>query len=144
MGSAMGTPAAVVGANLVVAFLEVKMFSVLPELYLKDFDDFLVRSFFRFLDDLIHEWLQPFDIQGIYQLMNSLDTDVKFTMDDPSTATNFLDLTITVVNEELVFDIYHKPTNAFYYLKYKLETNHQNLHFLNFLRQHQKQKKVKM
>ena len=76
IGTAMGTPAAVVGSNLVVGFLEVKMFRLLPQIYPRDFVDFIIRSFFRFLDDLIHEWLKEFDIQPLYLLLNSLDPDI--------------------------------------------------------------------
>ena len=118
MGTAMGTPAAVVGANLVVAFLEIKMFRLLPQLYPRDFVDFLVRSFFRFLDDLFHEWLPNFDIQPLYELLNSLDPDVKFLLDAIRNASNYLDLTVSRKERRLVFDIYHKPTNSFNYLKY--------------------------
>ena len=118
MGTAMGTPAAVVGANLVVAYVEVKMFRMLPQLYPMDFVEFLIKSFFRFLDDLIHEWLDNYNIDDLYELMNSLDRDLKYTLDDPSSIANYLDLTITASDKKLIFDIYHKPTNAFNYLKY--------------------------
>ena len=118
MGTAMGTPAAVVGANLVVAYLEVKMFRLLPQLYPRDFVDFVIRSFFRFLDDLFHEWLKNFDIQPLYELLNSLDPDIKFLMDAIRDASNYLDVTVTMVDGRLVFNIYHKPTNSFNYLKY--------------------------
>ena len=118
MGTAMGTPAAVVGANLVVAYLEVKMFRLLPQLYPRDFVDFVIRSFFRFLDDLFHEWLADFDIQPLYDLLNSLDPDIKFLLDAIREISNYLDVTVSKVDGRLVFNIYHKPTNSFNYLKY--------------------------
>ena len=114
MGTAMGTPAAVVGANLVVGYLEIKMFRLLPQLYPQDFVDFMVRSFFRFLDDLIHEWLDKFDIQPLHALLNSF----KYIMDNIQALANYLDMTVSVVGDTLSFDIYHKPTNSFNYLKY--------------------------
>ena len=44
----MGTKFAVVGSNLVVAYKEVKMFALLPQLYPQDFVDFwLLFSVFR-------------------------------------------------------------------------------------------------
>ena len=46
IGTAMGTPAAVVGSNLVVGFLEVKLLRLLPHIYPRDFVDFVIRSFF--------------------------------------------------------------------------------------------------
>ena len=90
MGTAMGTPAAVVGANLVVAYLEVRMFILLPTFYPRDFVDFLIRTYFRFLDDIIHEWLKNFDIRSLYELINSLDPDLKFIMNEISTMAEIL------------------------------------------------------
>ena len=46
----MGTKFEVVGSNLVVAYKEVKMFALLPQLYPQDFVDFfytLLLSVFR-------------------------------------------------------------------------------------------------
>ena len=60
IGTAMGTPAAVVGANL-VAYLEIQMFRILPQIYPMYFD-LIIRTYFRFLGDIIHEWLKSFDI----------------------------------------------------------------------------------
>ena len=45
-GFAMGTKAAVNSANLVVAFLEVTMFSLLPTIYPNDVVDFIIRTYF--------------------------------------------------------------------------------------------------
>ena len=115
----MGTPAAVVGANLVVGYLEVKLFRLLPQIYPRDFVDFIIRSFFRFLDDLIHEWLKDLDMQPLYHLLNSLDPDIKYVLDNFMLYfSNYLDLKIKTVGDRLVFDIYVKLTNSFNYLKY--------------------------
>ena len=58
----MGTKFAVVGSNLVVAYEEVKMFALLPQLYPQDFVYFFIRNYFRFLDEVFHKWLDNFDI----------------------------------------------------------------------------------
>ena len=50
-GTEMGTKFAVVGSNLVVAYEEIKMFALIPQLYPQDFVDFFIRNYFRFLDD---------------------------------------------------------------------------------------------
>ena len=44
----MGTKFAVVGSNLVVAYKEIKLFALLPQIYPQDFVDFLLRNCFRF------------------------------------------------------------------------------------------------
>ena len=51
-GTAMGTIFAVVGSNLTVAYFEEKIFVILPQIYPRHFDDFFIRNYFRFLDDV--------------------------------------------------------------------------------------------
>ena len=114
----MGTKFAVVGSNLVVAYKEIKLFALLPQVYPQDFVDFLLQNYFRFLDDIFHKWLENFDIKQFYDLINSLDEDLKFIFENPSRTLNFLDIQLKIVNDALVFDIYYKPTNSFNYLTY--------------------------
>ena len=115
-GTAMGTTFAVVGSNLVVAYMELKLFEILPKVYPREFVDMLVRNYFRFLDDVFHKWLTHFHIDNA---INGLDPDLKFIMDEMTTDTNYLDVNLQINNKnELQFDKYHKPTNAFGYLKY--------------------------
>ena len=71
----MGTKFPVVGRNLVVAYEEVKIFASLPQLYPQDFVDFFIRNYFRFLDDVFHKWLDNFDIEPFYSMINNLDPD---------------------------------------------------------------------
>ena len=54
----------------------------------------------------------------VYDLINSLDEDLKFIFENPSRTLNFLDIQLKIVNNTLVFDIYYKPTNSFDYLTY--------------------------
>ena len=39
-------------------------------------------------------------------------------MGEIATSVNFLDIKISIINNELAFDIYYKPTNSFTYLKF--------------------------
>ena len=117
-GTLMGKKFAVVGSNLVVAYKEMKLFALLPQVCPQDFIDFLLRNYFRFLDDIFYKWLENFDIKMFYDLINSLDEDLKFIFVIPSGILNFLDIQFKIVNNTLVFDIYYKPTNSFNYLTY--------------------------
>ena len=117
-GTAMGTKFAVVGSNLVVAYKEIKLFALLPQIYPKDFVDFLLRNCFRFLDDIFHKWLENLDIKQFYESVNSLDEDLKYFFENPSRTLNFLEIQLKIVNSTLVFDIYFKQTNSFNYLTY--------------------------
>ena len=107
-GTAMGTKFAVVGSNLVVAYKEIKLFALLPQVYPQDFVDFLLRNYFRFLDNIFQKRLENFDIKQFY---DSLE-DLKFIFKNPSTTLNFIDIQLKVVNNTLVFDINYKPTNS--------------------------------
>ena len=117
-GMAMGKNFAVVGSNSTVVYFEFKMFALLPQIYLRDFVDYFVRNYFRFLDDIFHTWLINFDIKPFYKLINELDPDLKFIFEKLTTDINFLDINIKTFGNQLHFDIYHKPTNSFSYLKY--------------------------
>ena len=82
--TAMGTKSTAVGSNLVVAYKEIKLFVLLPQIHPQDFADFLLRNYFRFLDDIFHKWLENFNIKQFYDLINSLDEDLKFIFENPS------------------------------------------------------------
>ena len=90
---------------------------MLPQISPRDFVDYFVRTYFRFLDDIFHTWLINFDIKPFYKLINELDPDLKFIFERFNTVINFLDMNIKIVDNQLHFDIY-KPTNSFSYLKY--------------------------
>ena len=77
-----------------------------------------MRTYFKFLDEIFHKWLENFDIKQFCDLINSLDEDLKFIFENPSRTLNFLDIQLKIVNDALVFDIYYKPTNSFNYLTY--------------------------
>ena len=94
------------------------MFALLPQLYPQDFVDIFIRNYFRLLDDIVHKWLDNFDIEPFYRIFNNLDPDLKFTFENPSKSLNFLDNNIRIVKSNLVFDIHYKPTNSFNYLTY--------------------------
>ena len=94
----MGTKFAVVGYNLVEVYKERKLFALLPQVYPQDFADFLLRNYFRFLDDIFHKWREKFDVKQFYDLMNSLDENHKFISENPSRTLNFLHIQLKIVN----------------------------------------------
>ena len=114
----MGTISAVVGSNLAVAHFEVKMFTLLPQIYPRDFVDYFVRNYFRFLDDIFHTWLINFDIEPFHRLIYDLDPDLNFIFEKLAAVINFLDINIKIVDNQLQFDVYHKATNSSSYLEY--------------------------
>ena len=94
------------------------MFSLLPQVFPQDFVDFFVRSYFRFIDDVIHQWLMLFNIELFGSIINNLDADIKFELDQIAKRVHYLDVRTSARLNKIIFDIYYKPTNAFTYLKY--------------------------
>ena len=86
---AMGTIFAIVGSNLTVAYFEVKMSALLPQIYPRDSVDYFVRNYCRFLDDIFHTWLINFDTEPFHKLINELDPDLKCIFEKLTTDINF-------------------------------------------------------
>ena len=117
-GGAMGAPCMVVGSNLVVAFLEKRMFAILPQVFPTDFVDFFIRNYFRFIDDVIHQWLSGFDIELFRQILNNLDEDIQYELDQIARRVHYMDIRISATDTTITFDVYYKPTNSFAYLRF--------------------------
>ena len=62
--------------------------------------------------------LDNFDIEPFSNMINNLDSDLKFIFENPSRYLNFLDINIRIVESSLVFDIDYIPTNSFNYLTF--------------------------
>ena len=93
----MGTNFAVVGSNLVVTYKEVELFALLPRVNPQDFADFLLRNYFRVLDDIFHKCLEIFYIKQFYDLINGLDEDLQFIFENRSRTLNFLDIQLKLL-----------------------------------------------
>ena len=65
----MGTIFDVVSSNLTVVCFEIKLFSLLPQIYSGSFIDFFIH-YFHFLDDVFHKWLADFNFEPFYKLIN--------------------------------------------------------------------------
>ena len=95
---------------VVIQLSYTKTLALLPPLYPQHFVDFFISNYFRFLDDIFHKWLDNFDIESFYSMINNLETDLKFIFENPSKSLNFLDINIRIVENNLVFDIHYQPT----------------------------------
>ena len=104
-----------------VAFTEMKVFVLLPEIYPKETVELFLRHYFRFLDDVKYRWPKHENIEKLWELFNSIDPNIKFIFENLSTNVNFLDVQCSIVNDKMTFDVYYKPTNSFNYL-------HENSH----------------
>ena len=118
-GFAMGTKCAVKCANLVVAYIEEKMFILLPTVYPRDFVEHFIRSYLRFLDDLFMKWLKGFDIEKLYRIFDELDPALKFIFSEMARNANYLDIAVLIKENIMQTSVYHKPTDSFNYLHYE-------------------------
>ena len=62
---------------------------VLPQIYPREFVYFLLQNYFRFLDNIVHRWLQNLHIKQLYELTNSRDEDLKFIFENLSRNVEF-------------------------------------------------------
>ena len=65
-----------------------------------------------------YNWKESINISPLWELMNSLDPDIKPIFENVSTIANFLDVSCSIKNDQLSTDIYHKPTYLLSYLHY--------------------------
>ena len=105
------TKFAVVGNNSLVACREIKLFALLLEVYPQDFVDFLLWNYLRFLDDIFHKWLENFDIKQFYDLINSLDEDLKLLLENQNRNLNFQDIPLKIVNNMLSLSLAKRIIN---------------------------------
>jgi len=70
-----------------------------------------VQYWFRYVDDVLRLWTGPPDlVQNFLSFINSLCPTVKFTLEVGGHTINFLDLTISILNQQHSFKIFRKPT----------------------------------
>ena len=92
----MGTKFPVDGVNLVVAYKEIKMFTLLPKSYAT------ICNYSPFLDDVFHKWLENFNIEPFYNMMENLNLDLKSNFESPSKSLHLLDINMQIVENNLV------------------------------------------
>jgi len=98
----MGSPLSPIIADLVLQDLETKAIEILP---------FELPLYFRYVDDIL--LAAPFDhLNKILEIFNSFHNRIQFTLEiGINNRINFLDVTIILDNQRVLFDKYEKPTN---------------------------------
>jgi hypothetical protein len=109
-GTAMGTKMAPNFANLYLAYFE--------ELYVYTYS-FQPIFWVRFLDDCFCIFTHgPERLDEFLSYLNNCNPSIKFTMEASKKSVNFLDTTVKIIDQQLVTDLYCKPTDAHNYLLY--------------------------
>ena len=106
-GCAMGSPVSPVVANLCMEEIEelAHSQSTLPP-----------KTWFCYVDD-IFSIIKKHALTNFFDLINSIDTDIKFTMEYESDG-KFLDVLVTRNLGSLLTNVYRKPTHTDRYLHY--------------------------
>ena len=74
----------------------------------------------RYLDDCFIFWKYPWgDINKLHDLQQNLHLKIKFTMEHSLKELPFLDILIKTVNDQIITDIYHKPTDTQEYFHFR-------------------------
>ena len=121
IGTAMGTKMAPTYANLVLGYLELKLYSECERLHGLEFRQFIEKGWKRYLDDGYITWNNTFgNIQLLEDLLNNLHKSIRFTSENNKDRIPFLDILIIANSQQmkLITDIFHKKTDTFNYLPF--------------------------
>lgn len=114
----MGTKMAPTYATLVLGYLEELMYREVEKLHGEEFSSYIEDNFWRFLDDCFIIWPPGKDIHDFLNVLNSLHSSIKFTMEMNDTSLPFLDVLVKLYNNMITTDIFCKSTDSHNYLNF--------------------------
>jgi hypothetical protein len=107
-GTAMGTKMAPSYANLFMGKIEKSLMTRAPS---------IPRIWLRFIDDIFGIWIESETLLSTFiELCNAFHPTIKFTSEHSHEHVIFLDTTSSIINGEIVTDLYTKPTDTHQYL----------------------------
>ena len=116
-GTAMGTKIGPTYATLVMGYLEDQLYKKIIEDKGVIIGQRFIELWKRFLDDCFTIWyLDDGPIDYLIEALNSLHPDIHFTVNASKIEVPFLDIKIIKKDDNIVTDIYHKPTDTKNYL----------------------------
>ena len=119
LGVAMGTRMAPSYANLALAYLEEKLYTIVKEKYGSEFGTYVEQSFLRYLDDCFIIWPHSkWDVDLLATELNNLHPSLKFTQECSPSEIPFLDILVYLKNNAVYTDLYYKPTDTHQYLHF--------------------------
>jgi len=107
-GTPMGSPLSPVIVDIVMQDLEKRVLETF---------NFDIPFYFRYVDNLVMA-VPTSKIELVIETFNSIHTSLQFTSEIGHKIINFLDTTIIIKNNRIIFDWYHKPTFSGRYLNY--------------------------
>ena len=117
----MGTKVVPTYVNLVMAYLEIKLYQIIREKYGKERMDHFVKEWLRYLDDCFLNWDLTIDTtENLLKILHSLHPSIKFETEDSETEANYLDIKIIVKDSKIITDLFQKPTDSQHYVPFIL------------------------
>ena len=118
-GTAMGTKFAPVYATLTVGYLEQKLYTEIETAFGSEFGTYFIQNWKRFLDDCFVPWTKSVeDLNQLHTILNSMHTDLKFTLQYSGVQQPFLDVLVKNHGGKIETDIYYKETDSKQYLSF--------------------------
>lgn len=120
LGTAMGTKVAPTYANLVMGYLEHKLYEIVKANFGDTFSMYIKGCWKRYLDDCFIIWTKSrTDLSTFEEILNNLNPSIKFTMENSETELAFLDVLVQKSGKNIVTDIYYKSTDTHQYLDFR-------------------------
>lgn len=119
-GTATGTTVAPTYATLVMAYLEVELYSNIKAVFGDIVHAYFVSNWKRFLDDGFILWRRSFgDFNIVLNMLNNLDINLNFTSEQSDKGLSFLNLFIYKDNKSIKSDIFYKDTDSHDYMPFR-------------------------
>lgn len=115
----MGTKMAPTYATLTLGFLEEHLYDTIARDSSSNLAENIKKTWKKYLDDCFIIWNQEIlDLEAFHELLNIIDHEIKFTVEESQHDISLLDICITHEGESLSTDIYYKPTDTHQYLHF--------------------------
>ena len=118
-GVSMGTKLAPTYVNLVMAYLEIKLYQIIGEKYGKEIMDQFVKEWLRYQYDCFLNWDLTIDTtENLLKMLHSLHPSIKFEKEESKTEADYLDIKILVKDNKIITDLFQKPTDSQHYVPF--------------------------
>ena len=109
----MGTKATVILAKLTVGYLEIKLYTILPNYFSTEYTKYIIEHWKRFIDDCFITWKKNENLDLFEKILNNLHPSIKYSKDTDDDRIPFLDLVVIKTAEgNIETDIFYKKINT--------------------------------
>ena len=107
----MGTKVAIVLAILTVGYLEIKLYTILPDCFTEDYSKYITEWWKRFIDDCFIPWKKDENLDLFVEILDTLHPSMKFTKEGGDSSIAFLDIMVIKAEDDTIeTDVFNKET----------------------------------